>query len=67
MNINGVHKLCELEKIKIKFYKNGFDFETIGFSLYSSKEGRRILGDLMEGYYPFLMKNSFPDGALMEV
>ena len=67
MDVGGVRRLCELEVIKVVFWRNGMVFGSLGFMEYSSRDGRRIVGDLIEGYYPHILKKPFPEGVLMKV
>jgi hypothetical protein len=65
--VSGVHRLTELQEISLKFHKNGVHFESVGFFEYRTKEGLNILGDLMDGYYPLILKSKYPEGVLMKV
>jgi len=53
--------------MNVIFYRNGVKFGSLKFIEYSSKEGKRVLGDLTDGYYPFLLQKGYPDGVLMKI
>ena len=63
----NIHKLTENEKIKIKFYKNGFKLHLYSFFMYESKVAQQILIDFIEGFYPNILEKSFPEGVLFEI
>ena len=50
---NGMNRIKPLDPVLIGFYKNGIVIKGHPFHLYSSKEGKQILADILEGYFPY--------------
>jgi len=63
----NVYKLKHRKEIKIGFYKNGIAIEHFPFYEYRSKESLQILSDILEGYSPFIFKDKYPKGVLLQV
>jgi len=59
--------LKKLDPLIIGFYKNGLVIEGFPFHLFSSKEGQHTLADILEGYFPYLLKKKYPDGVFLKV
>jgi hypothetical protein len=42
-------------------------FGDLGFYKYANRDGGRIMGDLNDGYYPFILKDKYPNGVVMNI
>jgi len=63
----GIHKFKKHEDIPITFFKNGLLMKGFPFRPYSSKQAQSILSDILEGYFPYDLKSSYPDGVPLKV
>ncbi len=63
----NVYKLKHRKEIKIGFFKNGIAIENYPFFEYTSIESQNILGDIIEGYSPYIFKQKYPKGVLMQL
>jgi hypothetical protein len=66
MDEDKIFKLKQAKEIKIFFYKNGIIIEGFKFYTFNSIEAKRILHDILDGYSPYIMKKSHPDGAILK-
>jgi hypothetical protein len=48
----GMNRIKPLHPVLIEFYKNVIVIKGHPFQLYSSKEGKQILADILKGYFP---------------
>jgi hypothetical protein len=48
-----MNRIKPLDPVLIGFYKNGIVIKGHPFHLYSSKDGKQILADILEGYFPY--------------
>ena len=64
---NGVHRLRMAEPLLIGFYSDGIAIQGHKFFPYKSKESIQILGDILDGYFPFVLKFKYPNGTYMKV
>ena len=64
---NGVHKFRKTEALPIGFFANGIAIKGYKFFTYKSKESLQILGDFIDGYFPFILKARYPNGVFMKV
>lgn len=51
----------------IGFFANGIAIKGFKFFPYKSKEALQILGDLVDGYFPYVLKRKYPNGVFMKV
>lgn len=51
----------------IGFFKDGIAIKGYPFYEYKTKDGLKILGDLVDGYFPSVLKGKYPDGVFLEV
>lgn len=63
----GVHKFKKAEALPIGFFSNGIAIKGYKFFSYKSKESLQILGDLIDGYFPYILKGKYPNGVFMKV
>ena len=64
---NGVHKFRKAEGLPMGFFSNGIAIKGYKFFPYKSKESLQILGDLVDGYFPYVLKAKFPNGVFLKV
>lgn len=67
MDNDKIFKLKQVKDVNIFFYKNGIIIEGFNFYTFNSIEAKRILHDILDGYSPYIMKQSYPDGAILKV
>jgi hypothetical protein len=53
--------------LPIGFFANGIAIKGFKFFPYKSKEALQILGDLIDGYFPYVLKRKYPNGVFMKV
>lgn len=63
---NGVHKFRKAEPLPVAFFANGIAIKGYNFFSYQSKESLQILGDLIDGYFPYVLKHKYPNGVFMK-
>jgi hypothetical protein len=49
------------------FFGNGIAIKGFKFFPYKSKESLQILSDLVDGYFPFVLKHKYPNGVFLSV
>lgn len=49
------------------FFGNGIAIKGFKFFPYKSKESLQILSDLVDGYFPYVLKQKFPNGVFLSV
>jgi UBX domain-containing protein 11 len=56
-----------MDPLPIGFYKNGISLKGYPFYVYGSNDACHILADILDGYFPYLLKNKYPKGTLMKI
>jgi hypothetical protein len=64
---NGIHKFRKAEPLPIGFFANGIAIKGYKFLSYQSKESLQVLGDLIDGYFPYILKGKYPNGVFLKV
>jgi hypothetical protein len=64
---NGVHKFRKAEPLPLAFFADGIAIKAVNFFPYKEKESLRILSDLVDGYFPYVLKAKYPNGTLLKV
>jgi len=64
---NGAHVFKKKEPIHIAFYKDGLIIQGYPFYKYSSREALQIIEDILDGYFPALLKHKYPEGTLFKL
>jgi hypothetical protein len=64
---NGVHKFRKAEPLAMGFFGNGIAIKGFKFFPYKSKESLQILSDLVDGYFPYVLKHKYPNGVFLNV
>ena len=49
------------------FFANGIAIKGLKFFPYQSKESLQILSDLLDGYFPYVLKHKYPNGVFLKV
>jgi hypothetical protein len=49
------------------FFGNGIAIKGYKFFTYKSKESLQILSDLVDGYFPYVLKHKYPNGVFLTV
>jgi len=63
----GVHQMGINEALEINFYKNGLMIQGYEFHPYYSREAQGVLSDLLDGYFPYDLKEKYPMGVPLKV
>eukprot|EP00656_Telonema_subtile_P056431 TRINITY_DN9011_c0_g1_i2.p1 TRINITY_DN9011_c0_g1~~TRINITY_DN9011_c0_g1_i2.p1 ORF type:complete len:558 (-),score=109.10 TRINITY_DN9011_c0_g1_i2:273-1946(-) len=63
----GDYRLRRRDKMEMVFWKDGFQIDYAGLRPYTMKHNRAFVQDLLEGFFPFELKESFPDGVPLSV
>jgi hypothetical protein len=53
--------------LPIGFFANGIAIKGYKFLSYQTKESLQVLGDLLDGYFPFILKGKYPNGVFLKV
>eukprot|EP00442_Polarella_glacialis_P046193 CAMPEP_0115144902 /NCGR_PEP_ID=MMETSP0227-20121206/61793_1 /TAXON_ID=89957 /ORGANISM="Polarella glacialis, Strain CCMP 1383" /LENGTH=673 /DNA_ID=CAMNT_0002554311 /DNA_START=111 /DNA_END=2134 /DNA_ORIENTATION=- len=49
------------------FFKDGVKLGGRDFQMYSSRPAQLLLRDILDGFFPYALKNDFPDGVMLKV
>lgn len=60
---DGVNKFEPQKEFNIWFFKNGLQMKGFKFYPYHSKEAQSVLSDILDGYFPYDLKEKFPNGV----
>eukprot|EP00960_Hanusia_phi_P058951 764027-Hanusia_phi.AAC.1 len=64
---NGIRKLKEKAQVSYTFYQDGIFARGGPLRPYKLKESRLLVKDLMDGYFPWELKEEYPDGVPIKV
>jgi len=64
---DGAYKFKRRDPISFCIYKNGIELEGFPFYKYSQKEAQLILEDILDGYFPAILRDKFPEGIPFEL
>jgi len=64
---DGAYKFKRRDPISFCIYKNGIELEGFPFYKYSQKEAQLILEDILDGYFPAILRDKFPEGTPFEL
>lgn len=62
-----MHRFRAAEPLLVGFFKDGIAIQGYKFFPYKSKESIQILGDLLDGYFPYVLKAKYPNGIFLKV
>ena len=63
---DGEHKFEKQQEFPLWFFKNGLLLKGFPFYPYHSKEAQSVLSDILDGYFPYDLKEKFPNGVPMK-
>lgn len=64
---DGIHKIRKAEPLPIGFFADGIAIKSYPFFSYKSKESLQVLADILDGYFPYILKAKYPNGVFMKV
>jgi len=53
--------------LPLTFFQDGVKLGSLSFHEYSSRETQLLLRDVLDGYFPYVLKDLYPDGVAMKV
>ena len=53
-------------EVKIYFYSNGLRVGDQLFFLYENQSAQRTLRDILDGYFPYCLKDDYPEGVKLK-
>ena len=62
-NRDGLHQFQKVDEVLIFFFKNGLVIKGFPFYPYYSKEAQSVLSDILDGYFPYDLKQKYPEGV----
>jgi len=62
-NKKGEFKLAKREYVELGFWKNGFQLNGCPLRSYTVKMNRSFVQDILDGYFPYELKDKYPDGV----
>ncbi|EQC28028.1 hypothetical protein SDRG_14124 [Saprolegnia diclina VS20] len=62
-----VHHLTERESLRMVIYRDGLVLKRGPFRPYSDVATQELIQDLLDGYYPFELKEMYPDGVRFDL
>lgn len=63
----GFNRIRKVDPLPIGFYRNGIALTGFKFFKFGSPEARSILADILEGYFPYQLKRTYPNGVPLKV
>jgi|JI6StandDraft_1071083.scaffolds.fasta_scaffold01045_22 hypothetical protein len=64
---DGIHKIRKADPLPIGFFADGIAIKGYPFFSYKTKESLQVLGDILDGYFPYILKQKYPNGVYMKV
>jgi hypothetical protein len=64
---DGIHKIRKAEPLPVGFFADGIAIGGYPFFPYKSKESLQVLADILDGYFPFILKTKYPNGTFLKV
>jgi len=61
-NKQGEFKLMKRDPIELNFWKNGFQMDGAPLRSYTVPMNRAFVQDILDGYFPYELKEKYPDG-----
>lgn len=52
-----------LKEVSIFFFANGLMIAGMPFYPYYAKQAQSVLSDILDGYFPYDLKDKYPDGV----
>lgn len=63
----GAARFEEAEKVKLTLFANGFMLRRGPFRLYDTDEAQAFFKDVLDGYFPFEMREHHPNGVVFDL
>jgi len=63
---HGVARFRQVDPVPIAFWADGLQIDGFPFWKYAHPSAKRVLGDLAEAYFPYCLKDKFPEGVLLK-
>jgi hypothetical protein len=62
----GVARFAAAETLSIVFFADGLQVHDFPFWAYSHESAQKVLADLNEKYFPYCLKDKYPEGVLLK-
>lgn len=66
-NVHGVTKFLPPVSLDLILYKDGMWFRNGPLRVWSLKESREFIKDIQEGYFPYELKDEYPEGVCLAI
>jgi hypothetical protein len=63
-NMRGFKSHADVE---VTFYANGLSIAGFPFHDYQTRQAKNILGDILDGYFPYDLKTKYPEGVPLKM
>ncbi|GLC38226.1 hypothetical protein PLESTB_001085400 [Pleodorina starrii] len=63
----GAHVLAMQDPVCLVMYRDGLQIHTLAPKPFSDPASAAVLRDIMDGYFPYVLKRDFPDGVPLRV
>ncbi|KAG2488049.1 hypothetical protein HYH03_013354 [Edaphochlamys debaryana] len=64
---NGQHVLATRDAVNLVVYRDGLQIHTLPAKPFSDPATNAVLRDILDGYFPYVLKRDFPDGVPLRV
>ncbi|KAJ3218018.1 UBX domain-containing protein 11, partial [Clydaea vesicula] len=64
---DGNHRLKIPNTLLLRIFKNGFIFRNENFRSFNNQVNRNFIQDILDGYFPYELKDEFPNGNPIEL
>ncbi|CAD7950050.1 unnamed protein product [Amoebophrya sp. A25] len=66
VKIDRVHKFDTEQVVAITFFKDGLRVADYPFYKYEQQAAQRVLRDILEGFFPYVLKQDYPEGVRLK-
>ncbi|KXZ46755.1 hypothetical protein GPECTOR_41g720 [Gonium pectorale] len=63
----GAHVLSTKDPVNLVIFRDGLQIHTLPAKPFADSASSAVLRDIMDGYFPYVLKNDFPDGVPLRV
>ncbi|GFR47077.1 hypothetical protein Agub_g8764, partial [Astrephomene gubernaculifera] len=63
----GQHVLATQEPVNLVIYRDGLQIHTLPAKPFNDPASSAVLHDILDGYFPYVLKRDFPDGVPLRV
>lgn len=60
-------RLVAEEVLPLTFFQDGVKLGPCSFQFYHSRAAQQLIQDIMDGYFPYELKQDYPDGVMLKV